>query len=889
MFIHLSQNQVRSLRRKGPIIRLARKDKKDNIIMMNKSTTPKSMPCKLCDQEHKSLVYCEKFQEAKVKRRFGRCIKSQSCYRCLRLDSAFDFDNREKWFKDHKPYCDDKWLCNVGKCQDKDDMWRNHILVCSNHMDENMEREADFKASLDQNLIKPDVHFYFATYHAAGDDDDDSKNVDSIAVNGQDVDSDDEIFVEPEVKDSPVYLLQYIEGKGGEKLLTFFDSGCYSAGLSDRAYAALDTVTTREGPTTLQVAGGAKILLPHGDEQFRLELYKEKGPKSFAMLRGLRMSEISCKFPIWPLTEAYNELISEYTKLNTGIIPPKVEEEIGGQTVDLMIGIKYAKYYPKLLLTLPSGLSLYQSKLKGYGGFQGVLGGPHNVWKNVMSSSNLMGPGCYLSSEFRAYKCHTDSLWSNIGIKHEEENQIITQHSLHFFCSDCSNPLADEDIEVAKAVYLAGPSKLAKEYQIIDQIGSELGYRCYKCRNCNDCRNGEHIEAVSLIEEREQHQIEQSLEYDHENKKVLALLPFIDDPDKALAENSYIAEKILSSQLKIANKSEDSKNEILRSFEKLESKGHIVPLSSLSEEEQVLARKPGYTIPWRVHWKPSSTTTPVRPVFGGSSKTKTGSSLNDILTKGSNQMAKMLHLLIVIYFIKTLIYGIRVSGNEIIHGFKVVANEAEQNEGLKGIRVNASIGMVLINIAITDKMNLRYDYTDYEVDPCKYPWNKYLRIIATCYRVADRMRRKSEGFVMMAGSLLVDVYDGYLKKAKKYLFKKTTLEVQHFKKKLKKPNKWMKTTVNVREGDIVIFKRDPDNPVGTCIWRIGRIRTAEKSRDDKVRTVEIEYRNYKEREMRTTRRAVRTIAVIHKEQDMDFVGELAAVNAEMNLLLQIGP
>ena len=1631
------------------------KDKKDNIIMMNKSTTPKSILCKLCDQEHKSLVYCEKFQEAKVKRRFGRCIKSQSCYRCLRLDSAFDFDNREKWFKDHKPYCDDKWLCNVGKCQDKDDMWRNHILVCSNHIEENMEREAEFKASLDQNLIKPDVHFYFATYHAAGDDDnDDSKNIDSIAVNGPDVDSNDEIFVEPEVKDSPVYLLQYIEGKNGEKLLTFFDSGCYSAGLSDRAYAALDTVTTREGPTTLQVAGGAKILLPHGDEQFWLELCSDKGQKSFATLRGLRMSEISCKFPTWPLTEAYNELILEYTKLNTGIIPPKVEEEIGGQTVDLMIGIKYAKYYPKLLFTLPSGLSLYQSKLKGYGGFQGVLGGPHNVWKNVMSSSNLMGPGCYLSSEFRAYKCHTDSLWSNIGISHKEENQVITQHSLHFFCSECSNPLADEDIEVARAIYSAGPSKLAKEYQIIDQIGSELGYRCYKCRNCNDCRNGEHIEAVSLVEEREQHQIEQSLDYDHENKKVMALLPFIDNPDKALAENSYIAEKILSSQLKIANKSEDSKNEILKSFEKLESKGHIVPLSSLPEEEQVLARKPGYTIPWRVHWKPSSTTTPVRPVFDGSSKTKTGSSLNDILAKGSNQMAKMLHLLIafryggsaltsdvrmaynsvslkpehyryqkflwvhgldllgaiVIYIIKTLIYGIRSSGNQTIHGFKIVANEAEaaepdlkvgadtlrdktyvddivatykdnetrdkaadalisvldygqmtvkavtksgyppdesvsvdgesvglvgyswkpvedtisleikplylekskrgklpeiitgdikealkpmltkrvllgkvmgvydpiglctpltsklkvdlsvviqadgdwddklseedfldnwvqnlmliqslrgitfqrsvfcnpvdvnsgvelivstdasqvlaaaciharmrlltgeyvcslvasksklaskntipkseliactmgcvlghlvkinfedsvkniiyvtdsmvalywlhcdsrpmqtgirnlviesrrfcqpsewnhvesaqnvadiatrpeslpeigpesewqcgkqwmvlprsdmpiksieqinlsqaeQNEAFKEIRVKASKGMVLINIAITDKMNLRYDYTDYEVDPCKYPWNKYLRIIATCYRVADRMRKKSEGFVMMAGSLLVDVHDDDLKKAEKYLFKKTTLKVQHFncKEKLKKvgkmvdgvlvyqgrilpsadnqmagvmldldklafakpvldrhspcsyaimlhchekvthhggaistlrrsreiafimnakslaneirdkclfcrrykarcvevelgkldndrlivgpaftitqvdifgpvqakcpfgrhketpklwacvykcpvtlavaayamekydtesviqtftrhinrygvpqkikidagsqlikafqdmdvciaevqnllnqekgtkiefvvgpvgghnyqgvversirsikeimnvvfygfkfsptqfetvlsyccnelnsmplclgnryvnieeldlitpsrlmlgrnnnrapggqvtvdrptkilesmerieevwwetwknlkigdyipkPNKWLKTTDNVREGDIVIFKRDPDNPVGTCIWRIGRIKTAEKSRDDKVRTVEIEYRNYKERELRTTRRAVRTIAVIHKEQDMDFVGELGAVNAEMNLLLQIGP
>jgi hypothetical protein len=95
-----------------------------------------------------------------------------------------------------------------------------------------------------------------------------------------------------------------------------------------------------------------------------------------------------------------------------------------------------------------------------------------------------------------------------------------------------------------------------------------------------------------------------------------------------------------------------------------------------------------------------------------------------------------------------------------------------------------------------------------------------------------------------------------------------------------RPNKWLKSTENVKEGDIVLFRRDSESPLGTSVWRIGRVRTAEPSRDGHVRVVIIEYRIFGEKELRTTRRSVRGVAVVWKESEVDFVGDLAAADFE---------
>ena len=52
-------------------------------------------------------------------------------------------------------------------------------------------------------------------------------------------------------------------------------------------------------------------------------------------------------------------------------MPKKVGE------TDLLIGIKYAKYFPELIHMFPSGLPKYKSHFLSADGSDGVLGGPH--------------------------------------------------------------------------------------------------------------------------------------------------------------------------------------------------------------------------------------------------------------------------------------------------------------------------------------------------------------------------------------------------------------------------------------------------------------------------------------------------------------------------------
>ena len=61
---------------------------------------------------------------------------------------------------------------------------------------------------------------------------------------------------------------------------------------------------------------------------------------------------------------------------------PKLPKEIGGET-DIMIGIKYMKYFPKEAYRLPSGLAIHESLFINFDGSKGVVAGPHPVFSEV--------------------------------------------------------------------------------------------------------------------------------------------------------------------------------------------------------------------------------------------------------------------------------------------------------------------------------------------------------------------------------------------------------------------------------------------------------------------------------------------------------------------------
>ena len=65
---------------------------------------------------------------------------------------------------------------------------------------------------------------------------------------------------------------------------------------------------------------------------------------------------------------------------------PRLSEEVGGET-DIMIRIKYLKYFPKEVYKLPDGLTIYEAMFKSRDGSKGVVAGPHssfsNDWENM--------------------------------------------------------------------------------------------------------------------------------------------------------------------------------------------------------------------------------------------------------------------------------------------------------------------------------------------------------------------------------------------------------------------------------------------------------------------------------------------------------------------------
>ena len=80
-------------------------------------------------------------------------------------------------------------------------------------------------------------------------------------------------------------------------------------------------------------------------------------------MTGLRMPNITAEFPLVQLAEAWKELQLAAAKDNKKVPYMKADSEVGSQCVDIILGIKYLKYYPELVFSLPSGLSVYKARL----------------------------------------------------------------------------------------------------------------------------------------------------------------------------------------------------------------------------------------------------------------------------------------------------------------------------------------------------------------------------------------------------------------------------------------------------------------------------------------------------------------------------------------------
>ena len=107
-------------------------------------------------------------------------------------------------------------------------------------------------------------------------------------------------------------------------------------------------------------------------------------------------------------------------------------------------------------------------------------------------------------------------------------------------------------------------------------------------------------------------------------------------------------------QLKKLNDYPSGERRVIKSKKKLQDLGHAEFVSNSPDYlQKVLKNSPIQSfIPWQVVWKDISITTHCRLVFDASKITDTGYRLNDIISKGRNNIYKLLEILIRWYINK---------------------------------------------------------------------------------------------------------------------------------------------------------------------------------------------------------------------------------------------
>ena len=120
------------------------------------------------------------------------------------------------------------------------------------------------------------------------------------------------------------------------------------------------------------------------------------------------------------------------------------------------------------------------------------------------------------------------------------------------------------------------------------------------------------------------------------------------NPAVKLAPNKDRALRTYNQQVKKLNQNPQDKKDVIESEAKLQQLGHVEFVKNLTAEQQEMLRNNPIQnfIPWRAVWNGNSISTPCRIVFDASQPTSSGVSLNDILAKGKNNMNKLVEIVI---------------------------------------------------------------------------------------------------------------------------------------------------------------------------------------------------------------------------------------------------
>ena len=649
----------------------------------------KDMKCSFCGEKghvvstgprgKKLIQYfsCRRFVEMSPAQRFNELKRKKLCFQCLYPGAPKDDD----YHKEGR--CSKFFSCK----HTEHDQYptKKHLLVCDEHKEENEEMlkmyiEKCIEKRKNLPAFSKTISLSFHTTYQV--------DVKPRPGNDEDV-----------IYDKAIYQLQTIK-LNGKRFNIFYDNGCGDFIVRQSAVKKLQTHVIKEFDGTINIGGVGGIVKqsPHGIYTVKIPINDDQN----ATMTGVCLERITQKFPDYPLRQVEEDIHNAFKKQNGDASElPRLPKSVGGE-MDMMIGIKYLRYHPTPVFQMPSGLTIFKSKFENADGGFGVIGGPHQIFTAI-------------EKQFKLQCNHQSTFLSNQLSIYKEGFQINPDVSLLGYKMDDTDMYDTTDVTDQNS-YL---SRKIKFFNIAEDTGSEILYRCVQCRNCQKCKNHESTEAISIQEEIEQDLINQSVAVDTTSRSTVASLPFLHDPATKLAPNKMKAMKVYEQQVKKLNKLPDDKDDVIKSEGKLHALGHVDFVKNLPLDQQEMLNNSDvkYYIPWRAVWKSNSVSTPCRVVFDASQATDSGYSLNDILAKGRNSMNKLQEILLrwfthhevfhcdvqkmynsvklkpddwtfqrylwqnnldpsaspVEKVIKTLIYGVRSSGNQAEKGLRDTA------------------------------------------------------------------------------------------------------------------------------------------------------------------------------------------------------------------------
>ena len=659
------------------------------------------------DHISESIIGCPKFQAMTAEQRRNICIKAKFCIKCCDKEVIFNIQHARncKVNKTQKfnitcvkfPKCTvHSWICtqhkddNRGKISDLSRKLKinppvnTNIAQCadsvihldlehsgriSDHLDRNSDHSGKKSDHLGQNLTE-----------IMSSESKSISNVSSNAVKPGEVAKviknmrrnakkrGAEIFDIPD--GNSTFVLVPLKGKT-EPVLTFLDSGCSDAVFEDGIPGnQLPGICINEGPITCTGVGSIQL---KARQEWIVKLELKDG--NYQLVQGLTLDKVCAPMPIINTVQAVNEL-KKSDPNNEVLQKCCVPSMIGGE-VKVILGIRYNNIGPRVIHRLESGLTIYSINLETHdSSHNAAIGGPHHSLTTMLLQNGGVAEVSHtlkiLYAQLDTFKKYGPPRIPHITLSKQE---MIIARDLFYEGYDFpdksqifSNELDAEtdifldDSSTQKLQCLSCHNFFSDEDRLRDlkfwckqmESGTRVEYRCPACRDCNKCRDSDFTDKVSIREEIEQKQVEDSIAFDRVNKKIWVSLPKRGDESFFLSSNREVALKVYQKMCEKASKDPSIKDEIIAAVEKLFKTGQALYLGDVepSRLEKFIHKEVQHYLPWRVVYKPDSLSTSVRPVFDASSNTKRrpdgtgGRSLNDLLCKGRIKTMNLLRMVL---------------------------------------------------------------------------------------------------------------------------------------------------------------------------------------------------------------------------------------------------